>query len=41
MKKQLVILLTLLLVGVLGTALGGCNGDQAPAEEVYEEEQDN
>jgi len=39
MKKMMVTLLALLLVGLAGTSLMGCNGETPANEDVYEEEE--
>ena len=39
MKKIMVTLLALLLVGLVSTTLMGCNGETPANEEVYEEEE--
>ncbi len=38
MKKALLMLLAILFVGAISFSITGCNGEEAPQDEVYEEE---
>ncbi len=38
MKKVLLVLLAMLFIGAISFSITGCNGDEAPQDEVYEEE---